>query len=106
MIRVFPCSSVSKSVFQPKCQVASAIRGALTQEAQVPKGPLIGEGRIAEVYAWGEGQALKLFRDWCAPDWVDYEARIARALCAQAGAASGHLRPMASPRHGAPGSAH
>ncbi len=44
------------------------------------KGALIGEGRIAEIYAWGDNQVLKLFREWCVPDWVDYEAQIARTV--------------------------
>jgi Ser/Thr protein kinase RdoA (MazF antagonist) len=51
------------------------------------KGTLIGEGRIAEIYAWGDNQVLKLFHEWCAPDWVDYEAGIARTVHA-AGVAS------------------
>jgi len=28
------------------------------------KGELIAEGRTAEVYAWREGQVLKLYRSW------------------------------------------
>lgn len=44
------------------------------------KGALIGEGRIAEIYAWGDNQVLKLFREWCVPDWVDCEAQIARTV--------------------------
>lgn len=49
------------------------------------RGPLIGQGRIAEIFAWGDDQVLKLFRQWCPPDWVDNEARIARTVY-QAGA--------------------
>ncbi len=37
-------------------------------------------GRTAEVYAWEDGHVLKLYRDWCPPDWVDHEARIARIV--------------------------
>jgi aminoglycoside phosphotransferase (APT) family kinase protein len=37
-------------------------------------------GRTAEIYAWGEGQVLKLYRDWCPPRWVDFEARIGRIV--------------------------
>ncbi len=37
-------------------------------------------GRTAEVYAWEDGQVLKLYRDWCPPDWVDHEAQIARVV--------------------------
>lgn len=40
----------------------------------------IAQGRTAEIYPWDDGQILKLFRDWCPADWVDYEARIARAV--------------------------
>lgn len=40
----------------------------------------IAEGRTAEIYAWDDGHVLKLYRDWCPPDWVEYEARIARLV--------------------------
>jgi tRNA A-37 threonylcarbamoyl transferase component Bud32 len=40
----------------------------------------IAEGRTAEVYSWDQRHILKLYRDWCPSDWVDYEARIARAV--------------------------
>ena len=40
----------------------------------------IAEGRTAEIYAWDDHHILKLYRDWCPSDWVDYEARIARAI--------------------------
>jgi uncharacterized protein (TIGR02172 family) len=40
----------------------------------------LAEGRTAEIYPWDGGRILKLYRDWCPPDWVDYEARIARAV--------------------------
>jgi len=40
----------------------------------------IALGRTAEVYAWGENQVLKLYRDWCPPRWVDFEARIGRVV--------------------------
>ena len=40
----------------------------------------IAEGRTAEIYVWNDRQILKLYRDWCPPDWVEYEARIARAV--------------------------
>jgi hypothetical protein len=39
--------------------------------------PPIAEGRTAEIYLWDENHVLKLYRDWCPPDWVEYEARIA-----------------------------
>ena len=40
----------------------------------------IAAGRTAEVYAWRESQVLKLYRDWCPPHWVDFEARIGRIV--------------------------
>ena len=40
----------------------------------------IAQGRTAEVFLWDETHILKLYRDWCPPDWVDGEARIARAV--------------------------
>jgi aminoglycoside phosphotransferase (APT) family kinase protein len=40
----------------------------------------IAEGRTAEVFLLDEGHILKLYRAWCPPDWVEYEARIARAV--------------------------
>lgn len=43
---------------------------------------LIAEGRTAEVYAWGDGQVLKLYQTWCPPQWIGNEARVARALVA------------------------
>jgi len=43
-------------------------------------GEPIALGRTAAVYAWGEGQVLKLFQDWYPADYVEYEARIARAV--------------------------
>jgi tRNA A-37 threonylcarbamoyl transferase component Bud32 len=42
----------------------------------------IAEGRTAVIYSWDGGHILKLFRDWCPSDWVEYEARIARAVYA------------------------
>ena len=40
----------------------------------------IAEGRTAEIYSWDDQHVLKLYRDWCPADWVDYEAQIARAV--------------------------
>ena len=45
----------------------------------VPDKP-IAVGRTAEIYARGERQVLKLYRDWCPPHWVDFEARIGRIV--------------------------
>jgi hypothetical protein len=46
----------------------------------LPLAPPIAEGRTAEVYAWDAGHVLKLYREWCPPDWVDHEARVAHAV--------------------------
>jgi len=40
----------------------------------------IAVGRTAEVYAWDGQQVLKLYRDWCPPHWVDFEARVGRIV--------------------------
>jgi thiamine kinase-like enzyme len=40
----------------------------------------IAQGRTAEIYVWDDQHVLKLYRDWCPPDWAEYEARIARAI--------------------------
>jgi uncharacterized protein (TIGR02172 family) len=40
----------------------------------------LAEGRTAEIYLWDDRRVLKLYREWCPPDWVEYEARIARAV--------------------------
>jgi tRNA A-37 threonylcarbamoyl transferase component Bud32 len=42
--------------------------------------PPLAEGRTAEIYLWDEQHVLKLYRDWCPPDWVEYEARVAGAI--------------------------
>jgi len=46
----------------------------------IPSSAPIAEGRTAEIYTWDDRHILKLYCDWCPPDWVDYEARIARAV--------------------------
>jgi tRNA A-37 threonylcarbamoyl transferase component Bud32 len=42
----------------------------------------IATGRTAEIYAWNEGQILKLFYDWFGLENIEYEARIASAVYA------------------------
>lgn len=46
------------------------------------KGDLIGIGRIAEVYAWGDDQVLKLFRPEYPLRWAEHEAEMGRAVYA------------------------
>lgn len=41
---------------------------------------ILSQGRTAEIYVWDDHHVLKLFRDWCPSDWVEYEARIARSV--------------------------
>jgi len=40
----------------------------------------IAIGRTAEIYAWQEGQVLKLFHNWFSLNAIDYEARVGRAV--------------------------
>jgi uncharacterized protein (TIGR02172 family) len=44
------------------------------------KGPLIGTGRTAEVFAWGEDRVLKLFMEWCPQSWIEREERFSRVI--------------------------
>jgi Ser/Thr protein kinase RdoA (MazF antagonist) len=48
----------------------------------MPLGKPVALGRTAEMYAWKEGQILKLFRDWWPAARVEYEAHIARMVSA------------------------
>jgi len=43
------------------------------------RGPRLGEGREAEIFGWGEGQALRLLRDPGAANRLDSEAAAMRA---------------------------
>jgi uncharacterized protein (TIGR02172 family) len=40
----------------------------------------IAVGRTAEIYAWQEGQVLKLFHNWFSLNAIEYEARVGRAV--------------------------
>ncbi|MBN1963900.1 MAG: phosphotransferase [Anaerolineae bacterium] len=44
------------------------------------RGPLIGRGRMAEVYAWGDDRVLKLFEAWVDPGEVALEAERGRLI--------------------------
>ena len=48
--------------------------------SRMPSGPPIACGRTAELFAWGEGRVLKLFYDWCPPDWARHEADVVRIV--------------------------
>ena len=39
---------------------------------------LLGQGRTAEIYAWGESQVLKLFRSGFPTEWIHREAQATR----------------------------
>jgi hypothetical protein len=80
--------NVSTSAWTP-----AAVKGEHNSLAQIDpqmtagrmgKGPRVGVGRTAEVYAWGNHQILKLYRAEMPPEWVDHEARIGRVI-AEAG---------------------
>ncbi len=43
-------------------------------------GLLIGVGRTAEVFAWGDREVLKLYRAGADAEWVAYEARVGRIV--------------------------
>ncbi len=58
--------------------VDSQPRAGDLEDRGVELGPLIAEGRTAEIYAWRPGQVIKLYRDWVPADLAEYEARIAR----------------------------
>jgi hypothetical protein len=42
----------------------------------------MAEGRTAEIHPWEDGYILKFYRDWYPADWVECEARLARAAYA------------------------
>ena len=44
----------------------------------VEKGPLIGAGRTADVYAWGKDRILKLYQDWIPATAIEREFAITR----------------------------
>jgi hypothetical protein len=44
------------------------------------EGDLLGKGRTAEVYAYGNNRVLKLFYDWCPAVWIEQEAAITKTL--------------------------
>ncbi len=42
----------------------------------------IAQGRTAEVYSLDAQHVLKLYREWCPPEWVAYEAETAKTIAA------------------------
>ena len=47
---------------------------------EIPLPAPFAEGRTANVYDWQDGCILKLYHDWCPPDWAETELRTARAI--------------------------
>lgn len=43
-------------------------------------GEPIARGTVADIYAWGEDQILKLFLDWVPAHGAEWEAQAARAV--------------------------
>jgi len=54
------------------------------EPGEMARGPRIGLGRTAEVYAWGDHEILKLYLANMPPEWVYHEARIGH-IVAEAG---------------------
>jgi uncharacterized protein (TIGR02172 family) len=52
----------------------------MAQQASETPGKLIGQGRTAEIYAWGDNQALKLYYAGWSASWVEQEAQVSRAV--------------------------
>jgi len=48
--------------------------------ANITLGAPIAAGRTAEIFAWRDRQILKLYREWCPPNWIEYELKIARIV--------------------------
>jgi hypothetical protein len=53
---------------------------SLRKGACVEKGRLLGKGRTAEIYAWSDGQILKLFHDFVPEGWIQHEAHVGRVV--------------------------
>jgi uncharacterized protein (TIGR02172 family) len=52
----------------------------MAQQASKTPGKLIGQGRTAEIYAWDDSQALKLYYAGWSASWVEQEAQVSRAV--------------------------
>ena len=44
------------------------------------RGELPSRGRTAEIFAWSDSQVVKLFFDWCPPEWIQREVQAGRRL--------------------------
>ena len=54
----------------------------MATETPRERGPLIGLGRTADIYAWGDDQALKLYHAGWPRTSAEYEAQISRVVAA------------------------
>jgi uncharacterized protein (TIGR02172 family) len=54
----------------------------MAQQVSETPGKLIGQGRTAEIYAWDDSQALKLYYAGWPVSWVEHEAQVSRAVAA------------------------
>src|ERR1051326_6978314 len=53
---------------------------AMTQDVTLTLGRRLGEGRTAEIYAWGETEVLKLYRPGWPTSSVEQEAHISHLV--------------------------
>ncbi len=60
----------------------SPFPGASEGAASSTLGPLLGRGRTAEIYAWGEGQVIKLFLEGWPEEAISHEEEVARLVTA------------------------
>ena len=56
------------------------------------KGPLIGRGRTADIYAWGDDRVINLFNADCPLSWAQHEMEIAQ-IVEKAGLPAPHVEP-------------
>jgi len=54
----------------------------MAEQISYAQGPLIGQGRTAEIYAWGDDHVLKLYRAGWPASSAESEARISQAVSA------------------------
>lgn len=56
------------------------MNSSLPPENNTPLGQPLARGRTADIYAWQDGNILKLFHDWFELDSIEFEAGIARVV--------------------------
>ncbi|HEX6817560.1 MAG TPA: aminoglycoside phosphotransferase family protein, partial [Ktedonobacterales bacterium] len=54
----------------------------MTQQRRPARGTLIGQGRTAEVYVWGDDRVLKLYHTEWQASWAEREAHITAQIAA------------------------